>query len=1230
VTGKLSSTDWTTFNNKQNALTNPITGTGTANYLSKFTGSTALGNSLVYDNGTNIGIGTTTPGYKLDVNGTTRSQGKLTITTGGAEITGNVVAYTGIQSYGQVQIFSAAAFQMFNAANNSKASFQYINANGLLLTTNSDNISGVLKGLQVNPTMVAAANNDVLVGLDISPTFTVGAFTGVTTLGLRVQSGVSSFGGNVIMNGNNFYLGGNFGNTVIRTISTTNVQIFNNNAGATLFLNANGSVQIGQSSATNWALFSASGHTIYNTTNTYFFSTGNVGINQSSDAGYKLDIGGTTRFQGNIAQSSGTATFANGIILDSTSRIFSGGTTTYQSNSGTSQHLFKNDISNGLSGTIVTISNGSGTFGPTNASNFLNITGRLATISGTNNLTSILLNHTVENTGTYTGTIRGIYYNPSSIVGTGFTHRAIETTTGDVLFGTTSGVVGIGTTTIGTEANLYLGAKSTTEGGQLILQKGTSQTYATHLDNYSDQFRVMYGTDTGSSGIALAVSMSTRQLILPAYTTTSSFSGTVVGYLAFDSSGNILTVTAPSGAVTSVNAGTGVSVSSTTGNITVSIGQSVATSATPSFDQVFATNNGNGTNFKVGDDAWIGDVNTADTLMVMGQQNAANGYIIFGNSNFTALGRSGTGALTYGGYTIYHSNNSNTITALGTITTGVWNGTAIIDTYISSASTWNAKQNALTLTTTGTSGAATLIGATLNIPQYQSVLTNPVTGTGTAGQVAYWTGSTTQTGSNELFFDTTNNRLGVGTTTPNKKLEVYKSGLTDGTSDGIRISVQHLSANAQAALEFYHTYGSTALSKIATDIGAGGLSPSMYFIHNSITAIKIANTGNVLINTTTDGGYKLDVNGTAVVRNTLYVGTTFTGLTFSGADCNIFNNGGSAGNISFSLGGNKYLNIDQITGSSSGFTSGTYNTFLTARTYAWSSGTAVSNVFSITPSINNTGTYTGTFRGFYYNPTLTSLTGTTHRAIETVTGDIYFGSSSGKVGMGIAPSATDMLSLGGHINLGAHKLYNGAASDSAGLWFNSNVTNISGYSGISFRSSAAGIQSQSIRMTIFPTGNVAIGTTTDSGYMLDVNSTARIVGALTVGATGTDGTINLARGSNGGVTGAIIQTSGITQIINYQGSGTDFYVAGASNVTRAFVRTTGIGITGTSGGNFTMDGSAALQINSTIQGFLPPRMTSSQRTSISTPATGLVVYQTDGVEGLYVYTSSGWKALTMT
>ncbi len=56
-------------------------------------------------------------------------------------------------------------------------------------------------------------------------------------------------------------------------------------------------------------------------------------------------------------------------------------------------------------------------------------------------------------------------------------------------------------------------------------------------------------------------------------------------------------------------------------------------------------------------------------------------------------------------------------------------------------STFNSKQDAITLTTTGTSGAATLVGSTLNIPQYQSVLTNPVTGTGTTNEIAYWTSS---------------------------------------------------------------------------------------------------------------------------------------------------------------------------------------------------------------------------------------------------------------------------------------------------------------------------------------------------------------------------------------------------------------------------------------------------------------------------------------------------------
>lgn len=61
-----------------------------------------------------------------------------------------------------------------------------------------------------------------------------------------------------------------------------------------------------------------------------------------------------------------------------------------------------------------------------------------------------------------------------------------------------------------------------------------------------------------------------------------------------------------------------------------------------------------------------------------------------------------------------------------------------------------------------------------------------------------------------------------------------------------------------------------------------------------------------------------------------------------------------------------------------------------------------------------------------------------------------------------------------------------------------------------------------------------------------------------------------------------------------------------------------------------IDPSAALDVSSTTKGFLPPRMTNSQMSSITTPAVGLVVYCTDcNPEGLYTYKSgSGFNALT--
>ncbi len=57
------------------------------------------------------------------------------------------------------------------------------------------------------------------------------------------------------------------------------------------------------------------------------------------------------------------------------------------------------------------------------------------------------------------------------------------------------------------------------------------------------------------------------------------------------------------------------------------------------------------------------------------------------------------------------------------------------------------------------------------------------------------------------------------------------------------------------------------------------------------------------------------------------------------------------------------------------------------------------------------------------------------------------------------------------------------------------------------------------------------------------------------------------------------------------------------------------------------DNSAILDVSSTSKGFLPPRMTKSQRDAISSPAEGLIVYQTDNTPGYYFRKSSAWVQL---
>ncbi len=60
------------------------------------------------------------------------------------------------------------------------------------------------------------------------------------------------------------------------------------------------------------------------------------------------------------------------------------------------------------------------------------------------------------------------------------------------------------------------------------------------------------------------------------------------------------------------------------------------------------------------------------------------------------------------------------------------------------------------------------------------------------------------------------------------------------------------------------------------------------------------------------------------------------------------------------------------------------------------------------------------------------------------------------------------------------------------------------------------------------------------------------------------------------------------------------------------------------------DTTAILDVNSSTKGLLIPRMTSLQKTAIANPATGLLIYQTDGDMGFYYFNGASWLLLVTT
>ena len=181
-------------------------------------------------------------------------------------------------------------------------------------------------------------------------------------------------------------------------------------------------------------------------------------------------------------------------------------------------------------------------------------------------------------------------------------------------------------------------------------------------------------------------------------------------------------------------------------------------------------------------------------------------------------------------------------------------------------------------------------------------------------------------------------------------------------------------------------------------IGSGTTSATVGFEaadSSSTSLFQVRDNGAVLIGTTTDAGFKLDVAGTARVTTLYFTNAALSGnITATGSSLE-FNAPTSFGVFNFNCsGGGRRVSIN-------GTASDTVGNDLLSIPFVVQNTTGTGRNFSmlnINPTINNTSAYTGNVRGFYYNPTITSLVGTTHRAIETTSGDVIL--NGGQVGIG--------------------------------------------------------------------------------------------------------------------------------------------------------------------------------------------------------------------------------------
>ena len=157
-----------------------VDGTGTTNYVAKWLDPDTLGDSQIFDNGTNVGIGTSSPSAKLEVVGA----GKFTVGTTVVDIADNAsfpIKITNSTAYALAQI-NGFQFGGYSSAGDEGFIKTSDNSRQLLLDPDGWKFKGASELVRITPTGdvgigIAAPNEalDVVGNLEISGDYKIGS-----------------------------------------------------------------------------------------------------------------------------------------------------------------------------------------------------------------------------------------------------------------------------------------------------------------------------------------------------------------------------------------------------------------------------------------------------------------------------------------------------------------------------------------------------------------------------------------------------------------------------------------------------------------------------------------------------------------------------------------------------------------------------------------------------------------------------------------------------------------------------------------------------------------------------------------------------------------------------------------------------------------------------------------------------------------------------------------------